>query len=153
VPGGEVEQLLHGLWLIAAELMHQGPAICAGPKCREDVGVTDLGELMEIVEKSQNVIPEGLTLLLSATLQIPGVARLYVHALKVVSDDLPEILSAINRVPRQVVEPSLGRVGQVNGEKLDNEEVIVRPSCPACKAVILQSHSRVGFAIILDDVV
>jgi hypothetical protein len=25
LPGGEVEELLHGLWLITAELMHQGP--------------------------------------------------------------------------------------------------------------------------------
>jgi hypothetical protein len=33
VPGGDIEQLLHGLWLIMAELMHQGSVVCAGLEC------------------------------------------------------------------------------------------------------------------------
>jgi hypothetical protein len=49
--------------------------------------------------KPPNVIPEGLNLLLSVALQIPGVARPYVHALKFAGEDLPKILPAINRAP------------------------------------------------------
>jgi hypothetical protein len=51
-----------------------------------------------------------------------------------------------------VVEPRPGCVGQVNGEKLDDEEVVVRPAHPTCKAVILQSHDGVGFPVKLDIV-
>jgi hypothetical protein len=33
MPGGDVEQLLLGLWLIVDELIHQVLAVHAGPKC------------------------------------------------------------------------------------------------------------------------
>jgi hypothetical protein len=39
------------------------------------------------------------------------------------------------------------------GEELDDEEVIVCPTCPACEVVVLQPNTRIGFAVILDDVV
>jgi hypothetical protein len=39
------------------------------------------------------------------------------------------------------------------GEELDDEEVIVCPTCPACEVVVLQPNTRIGFAIVLDDVV
>jgi hypothetical protein len=92
---------------------------------------------MALAGKASNVIPEGLTLLILATLQILGDARLYVRALEVVTEDLPKILPAINRVPGQVVELGPGHVGQVNAKKLDDEEVIVGPAHLACKVVIL----------------
>jgi hypothetical protein len=137
VPGGDVKQLLCGLWLIAAELMHEGPTVHAGPKCRDEVSVPDLGELMALMVKLLNVILEGLALLLLTTLQIPGVAWSYIRALKVASENLPEILLTINRVPGQLVLPGPGRVGQVDGEKLDDEEVVISPACPARKVVII----------------
>jgi hypothetical protein len=108
---------------------------------------------MALAGKASNVIPEGLTLLILATLQILGDARLYVRALEVVAEDLPKILPAINRVPGQVVELGPGHVGQVNAKKLDDEEVIVGPAHLACKVVILQPHAGVGFAVIPDNVV
>jgi hypothetical protein len=49
-----------------------------------------------------------------------------------------------------VIEPSSERVDQVNGEELDDEEVIV---CPAHEAVVLQPNTGIGFAAVLDDVV
>jgi hypothetical protein len=52
-----------------------------------------------------------------------------------------------------VFEPNPVHVIQVNGEKLDDEQIIIRPACPAHKVVVLQPNARVGFAIILDDVV
>jgi hypothetical protein len=96
VPDGDVEQLLRGLWLIVAELMHQGPVVHAGPKCQDDIGIIDLGELVALAGKPSNVIPEGLVLVMSATLQIPMVARPLVRALKVAGEDLPKTLPAFN---------------------------------------------------------
>jgi hypothetical protein len=71
---GDVDQLLHGLLLIAVELMHQGSTVCTEPECRDDVSVTDLGELVALLGETLDVILQGFTLLLLATLQIPGVA-------------------------------------------------------------------------------
>jgi hypothetical protein len=33
MPGGDVEELLHGLWLVMAELMHQGSVVRDRPEC------------------------------------------------------------------------------------------------------------------------
>jgi hypothetical protein len=44
-------------------------------------------------------------------------------------------------------------VGQVNGEELDDEKVIVCPACPAREVVVLQPNIGIGFTVILDDVV
>jgi hypothetical protein len=57
MPGGNVEQLLHGLWLITAELMQQGLILCARPEFQDDVDVTHLGELVALPGECPNVIP------------------------------------------------------------------------------------------------
>jgi hypothetical protein len=125
VPGGDVEKLFCGLLLIAFELMHQGPAAGAEPECRDDVGVTDLGEFMAFLGESPNVKPEFMDL------QIPGVAQPHVCALEVASEELLEILPTINHVSRQMVGPGYGRIDQVNGEKLNDEEVVIHPTSAA----------------------
>jgi hypothetical protein len=51
---------------------------------------------MALLGEPSNVILKGFALLLPATLQIQGVARPYVRALKVTGEDLLEILPAIN---------------------------------------------------------
>jgi hypothetical protein len=38
------------------------------------------------------------------------------------------------------------------GEELDDEEVIVRPTHPACKAIVPQPSVGVGLTIVFDDV-
>jgi hypothetical protein len=70
--------------------------------------------------------------------------------LKFPSEDLLEILPTIDRVSGQVIEPSPGCVSQVNGEELDDEKVIIRPSYAACEVVVLQPNIGIGFAIVLD---
>jgi hypothetical protein len=57
--------------------------------------------------------------------------------MEVSGEDLLDILPAIDRIPEQVIETGSGRVGQVNGEELDHEKVIVHPAHPACEAVVL----------------
>jgi hypothetical protein len=92
-------------------------------------------------------------LLLPTTLEIPGVAGPHVCALKVACEDQLEILPTIDQVSRQVIEPDPGRIGQVNVEELDDEEVIICPACSAREAIVLQPNAGVGFAIIFDDVI
>jgi hypothetical protein len=52
-----------------------------------------------------------------------------------------------------VVKRGPGHVDQVNGEQLDDEEVIIHPTHPTSKLVVLQPNTGVGFAVILDDIV
>jgi hypothetical protein len=94
-----------------AELMHQGPVDGAGPESRDDVGITNFGELVAFSGEPSNVILEGLTRLLPTTFQVPGVAQLHVRAMKVASEGLLQVLLAINHVSGQVVEPGPGCVG------------------------------------------
>jgi hypothetical protein len=108
MPRGNVEELLCGIWLVMAELMHQGSTVHVGPEHQEDVDITDPGELMALLGEAPDVIPQGFALLLSATVQIPRIVGPHVRALEVSSEDLLEILSSINRASRQVIEPSPG---------------------------------------------
>jgi hypothetical protein len=73
--------------------------------------------------------------------------------MKVSGEDLLGILPAIDRVSRQVIKPVLGCVSQVNGEELDNEQVIIHPVRLAQKVVVLQPNVEIGFMVIFDDVV
>jgi hypothetical protein len=57
MPFGDVEKLLRGLWLVTTELLHQGLAVCAGPECRNDVDVTDLGEFVTLSGEMSVVVP------------------------------------------------------------------------------------------------
>jgi hypothetical protein len=52
-----------------------------------------------------------------------------------------------------VIEPGPGRVGQVNGEELDDEGVIIHPACPARKMVVNQPNAGIGFSVVFDDVI
>jgi hypothetical protein len=111
IPGGDVEKLLHGLWLVMSKLVHQGSVVCARPECRYDVSVANLREFMTLAGETLDVILQGFPLHLSATLQILGIARPHVCALEGAGEDVLEILQAIDRVSRQVIEPSSTRVG------------------------------------------
>jgi hypothetical protein len=104
-------------------------------------------------EELSDVIPEGLARVLPATLQIQGVARPHVCVLEVTSQDLLEILPVVNCVFGQVVKPSPGRVGEVNGEELHDEEVIICPARPACKAIVFQPNIGIRLTGVLDDII
>jgi hypothetical protein len=153
MPSGDVEQLLHGIWLITTELMHQGFVVCARPECRDDIGVADLGELMALLGETLDVILQGFTLLLPATLHNLGVARPYVCALKGAGEDLLEIHPGIDRISRQLIQPGPGRVSQVNREELDDEEIDIHPAYPTHKAVVQKPNTGIGFAIVFDDII
>jgi hypothetical protein len=153
VPGGNVEELIRDLWLVMSELMHQGLTVCVRPERWDDVNIVDFWELMTLLGETPDVVPHGFDLFLPAPLQIPGVTRPHVCALKVIGEDFLEILPTIDWVSRQVVEPSSGCVDQVNGEDLDDEKVVIHPTCPAHEAVVLQPNAGAGSAVVHGDVV
>jgi hypothetical protein len=75
-----------------AKLMHQG----VGLECRDDVSVADFGELVTLLGETLDVDPHGFALFLPATFQIPRVTKPHVRVLKVVGEDLLEILPIID---------------------------------------------------------
>jgi hypothetical protein len=77
---------------------------------------------------------------------------MHVDALEVASEDLSEILLAIDDVSWQMIQPCPGRVDQVDREELDAEEVIVHFARSARKVVVLQLDTRFSFVVILDNV-
>jgi hypothetical protein len=72
-----------------------------------------------------DVITQGLPLLLSIALQIPGIVEPHICALEIAGKDLLEILPAIDRFSGQVIKPSSGHVSQVDGEELNDEYVTI----------------------------
>jgi hypothetical protein len=52
-----------------------------------------------------------------------------------------------------MIGPGPGRIGQLDGEELDDEEVIIRSAHFAHETIVLQPDVGVSFAIVLDDIV
>jgi hypothetical protein len=132
--------------------MNQGATCRAILECRDDVGVGHNRKLVALLLETLDVISEGFTRILPTFLQIPGVAWMHVCALKVASEELLEILPAIDDVSWQMIQPGLGGISQVDQEELDDERVIICSARSTREVVILQLDTRVGFAIILDKV-
>jgi hypothetical protein len=58
MPGGDVEELFCGLWLVTAMPVYQGSVVCARPECRDGIGVANLGEFVTHSGEALNVIPQ-----------------------------------------------------------------------------------------------
>jgi hypothetical protein len=80
------------------------------------------------------------------------VAMAHVGALKVVDEDLSEILSASNDISWKMTQPGPGIIDQVDWDELDDEEILVRSALSTREAVLLQPNTRVSFVVVLDDV-
>jgi hypothetical protein len=117
--------------------MNQGAAHHAIPECWNDIGVGHTRKLVVLLWETLDVISEGLTYLLLAALQILGAARTHICALEVVGEDLLEILPAIDDVSRQMVQPGPRGISQVDGEEMDDKEVIVHSAHSTHEALIL----------------
>ena len=92
----------------------------------DDIGVRDVGELGPLLGESPDEVSEGLIGLLSATPEVPGVPRAHVRALEVPDEDLDQVCPVVDQALREMLEPSSSRIGQVQWEVPDDEEVIVR---------------------------
>jgi hypothetical protein len=52
-----------------------------------------------------------------------------------------------------VIEPSSRCINQVNGEELDDENIVIHLTYPICEAIVLQPSAGIDFAIVLDDLI
>jgi hypothetical protein len=70
----------------------------AGPEHRDYISIGHPWELVALPGEALDVISEGLTQLLPAILLVPRIAKPHVCDLEIVSEDLLEILLAIDDV-------------------------------------------------------
>jgi hypothetical protein len=59
-----------------------------------------LTERFALLGDLDDVVPKGLTRLLFAVLEVPGVSRAYVHPLEIPNEDLFELYPAMDAVGR-----------------------------------------------------
>ena len=73
VVGGDVQELLGGSWALATQLVNQGLVCSPRQERPDDVGTGDVGDGVALFGEASDVLPEGLSQLLLAILEIPWV--------------------------------------------------------------------------------
>lgn len=99
-----------------------------------------------------DVLAESFPGLLHAVLEILGVARAQVSALEVSHEDALEVGQRVDAIRRKVFDPGSHILCQVEGQELNDEGIIVRPTHAAHETEILQPYARVGVPRVFDDV-
>jgi hypothetical protein len=123
--GGDVHQLARPGGGLATQLAHQVAAGGAGEERADDVRVSDVGQLGALLRESSDVVPERLSRLLAAALEIPRVPRAPVRALEVAGEGLDQVVPVGDLPQRQMIQPGSSGVGEEQGEVADDEVVIV----------------------------
>jgi hypothetical protein len=98
----------------------------AGEEHADDIRIGDVGQLGALLRESPDVVPERLSRLLSAALEIPGVSGAHVRALEIAGEGLDQVIPVGDLPRRQVLQPGPSGVGKEQGEVTDDEVVIVR---------------------------
>jgi len=99
-----------------------------GNEGSDNVGVGDVGELGALFGEPPDEVSEGLIRLLPAAPEVPGVPRAYVCALEVPDEDPDQVGPVVDHALREVLKPCSGRIGQVEWQVVDDEQVILRPA-------------------------
>jgi hypothetical protein len=110
------------------QLAHQVAAGGAGKERADDIRVGDVGQLGALLRESSDVVPERLSRLLAAASEILGVSRAHVRALEIADEGLDQVVPVGDLLRRQVLQPGSSGVGEEQGEVVDDEVVIVRPT-------------------------
>ena len=108
--------------------MYQLFAGGTGNEGSDHIGISDIGEFGALFGESPDEVSEGLIGLLPAAPEVPGVPRAHVCALEVPNKDPDQVSPVVDHTLREVLEPCPGRIGQVECEVADDEQVIVRPA-------------------------
>jgi hypothetical protein len=85
---GDVEEPLGGPQTFPPQLMDQGLVGSPRQERADDVGISDVGQLIALFGETSDVVTEGLVRLLSTVLEVPRVLKARVSALKVPHEDL-----------------------------------------------------------------
>jgi len=148
----DLQELLGGSRALSAKLVDQRFAGDPEQERSEDVGFRDVRNDIELLGEAPDVLAEGLSRLLPALLEVVGVPRAFIRALKVPHEDLPQIRPIVDPVWREVFKPSTSRVGQVHWEVPDDESVALRSACVAGQTIVVEPKAGVRFPGVLGDV-
>jgi hypothetical protein len=118
------------------QLAHQVAAGGAGEERADDIRVGDVGQLGALLREPLDVVPERLSWLLAAALEIPGFPRADVRALEVAGEGLDQVVPVGDLPRRQVLQPGSSGVGEEQGEVANDEVVIVRSTQVAGQPVV-----------------
>jgi hypothetical protein len=140
--GGDVHQLARPGGSLATQLVHQVAASGVGEERADDIRVGDVGQLGALLRKSPDVVPQGLSRLLAAASEIPGVPRAHVCALEVAGEGFDQVIPVGDLRRRQMLQPGSGVVGEEQGKVADDEVVIVRPTQLAGQPVVREPQFR-----------
>jgi hypothetical protein len=98
--GGDVHQLARPGGGLATQLAHEVAAGGAGEERADDIRIGDVGQLGALLRESPDVVPEGLSRLLSAASEVPGVSRVHVRALEIAGEGLDQVIP-VGDLPRR----------------------------------------------------
>jgi hypothetical protein len=117
-----------------------------------DLVVGHVGELSATLGEAVNLVIETLTLLLPAMTKFTHIAMPRVGTLEVPYEGIPEMGPVVDPPSREVLDPGMCRVGEVQRDAFDNEQIIDRAAAVAGEAVVLKPYTWVGlpsyFAIV-----
>ena len=91
--------------LQAAKLVDQGLIGHPREECTDDIYVDDIREGVASLREPADVTPQGLTGLLLAALEVPGVTRVDIRPLEVPDEDPLEVRPVADTVVREEFEP------------------------------------------------
>jgi hypothetical protein len=140
--GGDVHQLARPGGSLATQLAHQVAASGASEESADDIQDGDVGQLGALLRKSPDVVPQGLSRMLAAASEIPGVLRAHVCALEVAGEGFDQVVPVGDLRGRQMLQLGSGGVGEEQGKVTDDEVVIVRPTQLAGQPVVREPQLR-----------
>ena len=86
--------------------------------------------------ESPDEVLEGLIRLLPAAPEVLGVPRAHVCALEVPDEDPDQVGPVMDHALKEVLKSCSGRMGQVEWQVADDEQVIFRPAQLTSQAVV-----------------
>ena len=125
---GDVEQVAGGTGFQAAKFVDQGLVVRPREECADDVCVDDIREGVASLEEPADVIPQRLTGLLLAALEVPGVSRADICPLEISNEDPLEVRLVTDAVVWKEFEPCPNMFPHTNGKILDDEVVVIHSS-------------------------
>jgi hypothetical protein len=130
---GDIQELVGDARLSTAELVNEG--LAGGPREEhaDNVCIDDVGERVALPGELADVVLQGLTGLLLVALEVPGVSGAHICPVEVPEEDLLELRPTTDAVGRQEFKSRANVLLDIDGEILDDEVIVVRPSGPTSK--------------------
>jgi hypothetical protein len=117
--GGDVHQLARPGGSLVTQLAHQVATSGADEERADDIRVGDVGQLGALLQKSPDVVPQGLSWQLAAASEIPGVPRAHVCAQEVTDEGFDQVVPVGDLHRRQMLQPGSGGVREEQGKVAD----------------------------------